>query len=127
MHSDPRNHSRGDRAIRWIEKYCVTPDTPDGEQRPVRLSLVECLQIRKLYNLHHVPDEPISGPLASYIALLHICGPEALGEEPPPPVQVDSWTVWRAAANPDLRRVLEREREAIVCPKLGTRYPTRAA
>jgi hypothetical protein len=121
-----RHKTRGDRAVRWIEKYCVTPDTPEGEQRRVVLSDAERFEVWKLYNVGPMPDAPLSGPLASYIALLHICGPEALGSDPPPPVQVDSWTVWRAAS-PALRSVLKREGEAIVCPKLGKRYPTRAA
>jgi len=38
---------------------------------------------------------------------------------------VDTWTVWRATS-PDLQAVLKREGAALVCPKLGTRYPAAA-
>lgn len=123
---DMHYKTRGDRAVRWILKYCVTPDAREGERRPVRLSEAEKLDIWKMYNGGPMPDTPISGPLASYIALLHICGPEALGSDPPPPIEVDSWTVWRATS-PAVRAVLKREGSSIVCPKLGKRYPTRAA
>jgi hypothetical protein len=111
------------RAIRWIEKYCTSPDTPDGERRPVRLSEAEEAEIWKLYiNDGLVFGAPISGPLASYLALLHVCGPEALSGGPLPPVEVDPWTVWRAAS-PDLRRILKRDGAAIVSPRLAKRYP----
>jgi hypothetical protein len=35
---------------------------------------------------------PITGNLAGYVALLHLCGAEALGDEPLPMVEVDPWT-----------------------------------
>jgi len=84
----------------------------------------EPFEVLKLYNAGYLQDGPITGNLASYIALLHICGPEALSSVPPP-VEVESWTVWRAASL--LRSVLKREGATIVCSKLGKRYPTRAA
>jgi hypothetical protein len=96
-------------------------------RRPVRLTEAEEVEIWNLYiNDGLLPDAPpISGNLASYITLLYVCGPAALGSDPPPPVEVDSWTVWRAAS-PALRNVLKREGEAIICPKLGKRYPMAA-
>jgi len=98
-----------------------------GVTAPVQLSEAEELEIWNLYiNDDLLPAAPISGPLASYLALFFICGPAALGNDPLPPVEVDSWTVWRAAS-PALRNVLKREGAAVVCPRLGKRYPTRAA
>jgi hypothetical protein len=123
-----RHSGKAYRAIHWIEKYCVDPDGPDGERQPVRLTEAEEAEIWRLnLDLYSpMPDAPISRNLAAYLALLHICGPEALESDPMPPVKCDPWTVWRAAS-PDLRRVLKRDGEAIICPKLGKRYPTRAA
>ena len=37
-------------------------------------------------------QNPITGNLAGYVALLHLCGAEALGDEPLPMVEVDPWT-----------------------------------
>ena len=89
----------------------------------------ECWQVRQLYDNPSGPDRdtPLTGSLAAYLALLHTCGPEALQKEFRPHVDVDSWTVWRAATSEVLQRVLKREGEAVVCPRLGTRYPPAAA
>jgi hypothetical protein len=64
-------------------------------------------------------------PLAAFLALLHTCGPEALQREFQPKVEADIFTVWNASG-PDLKAVLQRDREQIVCPELGTRYPAAA-
>ena len=119
--------TRGDRALTWIEKFCLYPDGPDKGQ-PVMLSQAECWQVRQIYDNPNGPDQKtlLSGPLAAYLALLHICGPEALQKEYRPHVDVDSWTVWRATSQ-NLQRVLKREGEAVSCPRLGTRYPPAAA
>ena len=88
-----------------------------GVTAPVQLSEAEELEIWNLYiNDDLLPAAPISGPLASYLALFFICGPAALGNDPLPPVEVDSWTVWRAAS-PALRNVLKREGAAIAYPE----------
>jgi hypothetical protein len=55
--------------------------------------------------VHHSPDydrepqgqNPLTGNLAAYVALLHLCGPEALGDDPLRPIEVDAWTVWHSA------------------------------
>jgi hypothetical protein len=44
-----RNYTRGERAIRWIEKFCMTRDMLDGEYQPVRFSLAERFEIRQFY------------------------------------------------------------------------------
>ena len=119
--------TRGDRALFWIEKFCLYPNGPD-KGKPVMLSQAECWQVRQLYDNPSGPDQSASlpGPLAAYLALLHICGPEALQKEFQPHVDIDSWTVWRATSE-RLQRVLKREGEAVICPRLGTRYPPVAA
>lgn len=68
---------------------------------------------------------PVSGPLAAYLALLHLCGPEALQREFVPKVEADIFTTW-SAVSPALREVLKLERGQITCPELGTRYPAAA-
>jgi hypothetical protein len=85
----------------------------------------ERFEVLRLYNAGYLQDGPVTGNLASYITLLHVCDPEALGTDPLPPVEVDSWTIWRSASG-DLRQVLKRDGAAVICPKLGTRYPTAA-
>ena len=119
--------TRGDHAICWIQKFCLCPDGPFKGKR-ARLSQTECWQVRQLYDSPNGPDRntPLSGPLAAYLALLHVCGPEALQKEYRPHVDVDSWTVWRATSE-NLQRVLKRDGEAVTCPRLGTRYPPAAA
>jgi hypothetical protein len=119
--------TRGDRAICWIAKYCLYPDGPH-KGKPVRLSEAECWQVRQLYDNPDGPDRDtsLSGPLAAYLALLHTCGTEALQQEFRPHVDVDSWTVWRATSE-RLQRVLKRDGEAVICPRLGKRYPPAAA
>jgi hypothetical protein len=61
---------RGDPAIHWIEKYCVTRDGPDGERRPVRLSDAERIEVWKLYNNGPMPDAPISVGVAAVAQFL---------------------------------------------------------
>jgi hypothetical protein len=73
-------------------------------------------------------DEPITGALAAYLALFHVCGPAAKSPEDyrHPELAADVFSIW-AAAGPRARAVLRREGEHIVCPKLGTQYPSLAA
>jgi hypothetical protein len=114
-----RRRNRSRRYINWIEKYCVIPS---GQR--VKLSAVQKEIIRRLYD----DDEAlgVAGPLAAYLTLLHVCGPEAVQPWPTPPkYEADIFTVW-AATGPDLRAVLQRHGEVIVCPELNTRYPTAA-
>jgi hypothetical protein len=102
---------------------------PDGPHKghPVRLSLAQRELLRQIYDAPGGPqDIPISdNALAAYLALMHICGKEALQRDFRPHVEVDSWTMWRATSE-RLRRYLKRDGEAIICPQLGTRYPEAA-
>ncbi len=120
--------SRGERNVGWIEKFCCFADGP-YRGRPVYLSAEEREAVCSLYDAG--AKVRVTGPLAAYLALLSICGPEALlkgASRPARPViaAVDVWTVWRAAS-PELQRVLTRRGEAIICPELGTSYRASAA
>jgi hypothetical protein len=84
------------------------------------LTEAERFTLRKYYNCQQ-QDEQITGLLASYIALLHLCGHEALNNDPAPIIEkLDAWTIMRSASN-DVYRVLKRDGEAVICPRLGTR------
>ena len=83
--------------------------------------------------VHHSPDlrSRTAGPKPTYrqsgrLALLHLCGMEALNNDPLRQIGVDAWTVWHSAGV-TLHPYLKREGDIIVCRKLGTRYPAAAA
>jgi hypothetical protein len=115
-----RKITRGMRVTSWIEHYCVYPG---GAQRGlhVKLTMEQKATLCALYDQRE-QQEPLRGPLAAYVALLHTCGIEARQNELVPLVDVDLFTVW-AAAGPDLRAVLRQQGEHITCPELGTTYP----
>jgi hypothetical protein len=118
--------TRGTAAIEWIERFCVYPDGPN-KGRPVCLSPMQRALIRQIYDHVGGPQDVAvtDKPLAAYLALMHVCGKEALQREFCPPLEIDSWTVWRATSE-HLQRFLKREGAAVVCPYLGTRYPAAA-
>jgi hypothetical protein len=116
--------TRGDRVIRWIEQYCVEPSSG----KPVGLTDADRVIIRRIYDAPGGPygDIPVTRPLAAYLALLHICGPEALQTKfKGPNINLDCWSVWRATSL-ELQAVLRRDGERIICPELDTRYPAAA-
>jgi hypothetical protein len=120
------NTSRGTRAVRWIERFCVVPGGPERGQH-VRLSPVQRETVRRIYDGPQGSEAvPTTGPLAAYLALMHVCGPEALQQDFRPAVAADIFTVWNATG-PDLREVLRLEHGQITCPEIGTRYPNPAA
>ena len=114
-----------DKNISCIVMHGRTPFCPDRGQH-VRLTDTEKFTIRQIYDREPQGQNPLTGNLAGYVALLHLCGPEALGDEPLPMVEVDPWTVWHSAGV-TLHPVLKREGDIIVYRKLGTRYPVAAA
>jgi len=122
----PRNQTRGKRAISWIEGYCLVPNGLDKSQR-ARLTPTQREIVQEIYDKANGPSGTPSatGALAAYLTLLHVCGPEALQDEFRPELNADIFTVW-GAVGPDLRPVLKREGERIVCPQLGTCYPVAA-
>ena len=119
-------NNRGAHAIYWIEDYCVIPLGPD-KGKPVRLCMEEQHVVRYVYDRLDDArlEQPITGPVGGYLALLHTCGPEARQQRFRPLIDVDLFTTWNAAG-PRLREVLKREGERIVCPQLGTSYPVAA-
>jgi hypothetical protein len=121
-----KRKTRGDHAIRWIQAFCIAPDGPNKGQ-PARLTESDRLIIRRIYGAPGGPYElSVTGALAAYLTLLHLCGPEALQEQFRGPVtNVDAWSLWRATT-PRLQDVLKRDGERIVCPELGTMYPRAA-
>jgi hypothetical protein len=117
-----RKRTRGERAIRWIQDYCLVPNGPNkGEY--VRLTPAQRDIVRQIYD--GIEALPVTGTLAAYLALLHVCGHEALQKEFRPELSADIFTVW-GAVGPDLRRVLKREGERIICTQLGTEWPAAA-
>jgi hypothetical protein len=113
--------TRGDRDISWIEKFCLD----DGKH--VLLTPAQRATLREIYDNPDGPQQqsPVTGSLAAWLALLHVCGPEGKQKDFQPAVTTDFFTVW-AATDPRLQTVLRREGEAIICPELGTRYPLAA-
>jgi hypothetical protein len=119
--------SRGERTIRWIEKFCRVPFGPD-RGKMLRLSPAQCAVIREIYDnpdgLQSIRfDDP---ELAAYLTLVHLVSPEAVESKAAPAFETDSFTIWSAADSPDLRRVLQRRGETVICPALGTRFPAAA-
>jgi hypothetical protein len=120
-----REKTRGERNADWIERYCLVPHGPDKGKR-VRLTEAEHHIVRQIYDGANGPqDVPVSAPLSAYLALLHLCGPEGKQHAFRPGVNVDVFTLWNAAG-PDLRAVLKRKGESIVCAGLGTSYTAAA-
>jgi hypothetical protein len=118
--------TRSDENIAWIEKWCVTPFGPERGQH-VRLSDTEMFSIRQIYDREAGQPLPtITDNLAAFLALLHLCGPMALSNDPLPPIEIDSWTVWHSAGV-TLHPWLKREGGVVICRKLGTRFPAAAA
>jgi hypothetical protein len=107
--------TRGERAATWIEKYCVLPS---GDR--VRLSADQRAAICRFYD-GPPSTEAIAGPLAAYLVLLNLVGPEARPGTAPAPrhVEADLFTLW-GAAGPELRAHLRRHGDRIDCPELGT-------
>ena len=118
------HQTRGDQVALWIEEYCGVPSGQDKGKR-VRLTEAELYAVRQFYDCPGGPhDQQVEGNLAAYLALAHTCGIEYDG--PRPELHTDPWTVWNAAQDPALRRVLKREPDAVACPQLGTRFPRAA-
>jgi hypothetical protein len=114
--------TRGEKNIRWIEMFCLVPHGPDKGQH-VKLTQEQRDTLREIYDMSKTVE--VGEPLAAYLALMHVCGPEALQKEFRPDVRPDIFTTW-AATGPDLKAVLKRDGEHILCPELGTRYPAAA-
>jgi len=121
----PDDLSCGERNIKWIENYCLVPHGPD-KGRHVVLTPAQRDVVRRIYDAPGLPQPDINGPLAAYLALLHVCGPEAVRDSGGHRFIADIFTLWNSVG-PDLRAVLKREGDNVVCPELGTKYPPAAA
>jgi hypothetical protein len=118
--------TRAECNVRWIERYCRYPR---GYRRAgfVALTKGERHLLRQIYDGPDGPQSvPVTGALSAYLVLLHTCGIEATQKDFMPDVSADIFTIWNAAG-PDLRAVLKRKGESIVCAGLGTSYSPRAA
>jgi hypothetical protein len=121
-----RSRTRGECNIAWIEMHCLVPSGPHrGEY--ARLTVAQREAVRRIYDS---PDGPLDLPvsdreLAAWLALLHLCSHEAVGTPdflPRVEAVVDIFTLW-AATGPEVKAVLKREGEAVICPELGKRFP----
>jgi hypothetical protein len=120
-----KHESRGEHAVYWIEQFCIYPSGFNRGQYAV-LTPAQKQVVHEIYDHADGPqDIPVDGPLAAYLALLHVCGPEALQRNFRPAVTADIFTVW-SATGPKLKEVLKRDGERIVCPELGTQFPAAA-
>jgi hypothetical protein len=115
-------HKRGDEAVRWIHNFCLYPHGPERGQHVV-LTQAQRATVRRIYDNPDAPPPDVTGTLAAYLALFLVCGPRPYQRDLK--ISADVFSVWNATG-PDLRAVLKREGDAVVCPQLGTRYPTAA-
>jgi len=80
----PKAETRGERNIRWIEGYCRIPEGRDVG-KPVLLREWQRKELCRIYDNPHETRRAILSfgrkngktALASFICLLHLCGPEA--------------------------------------------------
>jgi hypothetical protein len=117
--------NRGAKNAHWIEKYCLIPSGADRGRR-VRLTQAQRETIARIYDGNEIVE--VAPPLSAWLALLHLCGPEAVLDVTnvsQPRFHVDLFTTW-SASGPDLKGVLMLQGDHIVCPELGTRYPAAA-
>src|SRR5258705_11322997 len=95
--------TRGTRNIEWIEDHCLMPSgSHRGEY--ARLTVAQREAVRRIYDSPDGPLDPVSDrELAAWLALLHLCSPEA-GGTPDflPHVDTDGFT-WLACAAPEAR------------------------
>jgi hypothetical protein len=116
--------THGDKAIRWIEHFCIYPHGFNKGQFAV-LTTEQKEILHKVFDTDNTPE--VTGPLAAYLALFHIAGPRGLAAHVSAiPLSADTFTTWNAVG-PGLRAVMTRDGEYIVCPELGTKFPPVAA
>ena len=111
---------RWQRACEWIEDFCRVPSGRRKGTRP-QLSAEEWKRLREIFEEGKPPAE--LGPhLTAYLILMHLCGPEHLRDVPVSALAVDCWTIWAAARAEEMRAVLIRRGQVIICPELGTSF-----
>lgn len=111
--------THGDKAIRWIEQFCVYPHGFSKGQHVV-LTEQQRAALHQIFDTDKSPE--VTGPLAAYLALFHVAGPRDLAAHVSAiPLSADVFSTWNATG-PDLKSVLKRDGAAVVCPELGTRW-----
>jgi phage terminase large subunit-like protein len=134
-----RKPTRGDRAIAWIERFCVVPEGKDIGQ-PVRLRSWQKRDLKKIYDnpagtrLAIISFGKKNGKtsLAAFLLLLHLAGPEAVRNSGIPSTaqsRDQAAILFGLAAkvvrmSPDLRRVvaIRETKKELYCAELGTLY-----
>lgn len=114
--------SRAQRNCGWVEQHCL------DRGQVVQLTPTEREIIARIYD-HPSGDAvfiPVEGRLGTYLVLLHVCGFEARTTPPPPEFQTNIFSLWAASENPLMRSVLRRHGDRLVCPELGTGWPSAA-
>lgn len=134
--------TRGQRNIAWIEQHCRIPEGKFVGQ-PVKLTTKQKKWVRRIYDtptrtfILSMARKNAKTALASFLLLLHLCGPEAR-----PNSQLFSAAQSRDQAailyalaakvvrmSPDLSAVVEPKESAkmLICPELGTVYKALSA
>ena len=72
--------TRGDKAVRWIENFCVYPHSFNKGQHVV-LTEEKRETLRRVFDTDESPE--VSGPLAAYLALFRGWSARAGGERLP--------------------------------------------
>ena len=115
--------TRGDKAICWIENFCVYPHGFNKGQH-VALTEEQRETLRRIFDTDESPGE-ITAPLSSYLALVVLAGPRVLAERMTGiELDADFFTTW-AATGPDLKSVLRVDAGTVVCQELQTRFSAR--
>lgn len=138
----PRKLSRGQRNIAWIEAHCRIPEGKFVGQS-VRLTAKQKKWVRRIYDtptrtfILSMARKNAKTALASFLLLLHLCGPEAR-----PNSQLFSAAQSRDQAailyalaakvvrmSPPLSAVVEPKESTkmLICPELGTVYKALSA
>ena len=136
--------TRGDRNIAWIEQHCRIPEGKDVG-KPVVLRKWQQRDIRKIYDSPHGTRTAIISfakknaktSLASFLLLLHLCGPEA---KPNTQLRSTAQSKDQAAVlfnlaakvvrlSPTLSAHVQLRDTAkeLLCPELGTHYKALSA
>jgi len=131
--------SRGDRNIKWIEKYCCVPEGPDLGQL-VKLRHWQRREIRKIYDNPNGTRRAIISfgrkngktALAAFLLLLHLVGPEkrfnsqlfSAAQSRDQAALLFALAAKIVRMSPGLRDVVTIRETAkqLLCPDLGTMY-----
>ena len=134
--------TRGDRNIAWIEQFCRIPE---GKfvGKPVKLTRHQCKWIKRIYDtptrtfILSMARKNAKTALASFLMLLHLCGPEARPNSQlysAAQSQKQAAILFALAAkivrmSPDLHAVVKARDTAkqLLCPDLGTVYSALSA